>query len=191
MTALIVVTVLFAFVLSMMRFRRRKLTGRLSHIRVGGGMSEKRLDTLRLKAGTLTAEVPPEEIEDVLAALARWMRPRSCIIDGEVVACGDDGIASFDHIRHRHHDASVFLCAFDLIELDGDDLRRESLAVRKATLASLLTRASQGLRFNEHMDETDGPLVFQQACKIRLEGIVSLRKFSFARKATPKRRRPP
>ena len=141
-------------------------------------MSEKRLDTLRLKAGTLTAEVPPEEIEDVLAALARWMRPRSCIIDGEVVACGDDGIASFDHIRHRHHDASVFLCAFDLIELDGDDLRREPLAVRKATLASLLARVAPGLRFNEHMDETDGPLVFQHACKMGLEGIVSKRRDS-------------
>jgi bifunctional non-homologous end joining protein LigD len=72
----------------------------------------------------------------------------------------------------------VFLYAFDLIELGGDDLRQELLAVRKATLASLLTRAPPGLRFNEHMDEEDGPLVFAHACRLGLEGIVSKRKDS-------------
>jgi len=93
----------------------------------------------------------------IVEALSK-LRPRSCIIDGEAVACGDDGIASFDRIRYRHHDASVFLYAFDLIELDGEDLRRDPLAVRKATLASLLARSAPGLRFNEHLDEHDGPL---------------------------------
>jgi ATP-dependent DNA ligase len=109
------------------------------------------------------------------------LRLRSCIIDGEAVACGDDGMASFDRIRYRRHDASVFLFAFDLIELNGDDLRRDPLVVRKATLASLLSRASPGLRFNEHLDEKDGPLVFAHACKMGLEGIVSKRRDSFYR----------
>ena len=68
--------------------------------------------------------------------------------------------------------------AFDLIELDGEDLRLEPLEVRKATLASLLRRAAPGLRFNEHLDEQDGPLVFAHACKLGLEGIVSKRKDS-------------
>jgi bifunctional non-homologous end joining protein LigD len=68
--------------------------------------------------------------------------------------------------------------AFDLIELDGDDLRRDPLAVRKATLASLLARATPGLRFNEHLYEEDGRLVFAHACKLGLEGIVSKRKDS-------------
>jgi bifunctional non-homologous end joining protein LigD len=54
---------------------------------------------------------------------------------------------------------------FDLIELDGDDMRREPLDVRKATLASLLQRAAPGLRLNEHI-EADGPTVFAHACKI-------------------------
>jgi bifunctional non-homologous end joining protein LigD len=52
------------------------------------------------------------------------LRSQSCIIDGEAVSCGDDGIASFNRIRYRRHDADVFMWAFDLIELDGDDLRR-------------------------------------------------------------------
>jgi bifunctional non-homologous end joining protein LigD len=50
---------------------------------------------------------------------------RSCIIDGEAVACRDDGMADFNRIRYRHHVADVFLYAFDLIELNGDDLRRD------------------------------------------------------------------
>jgi bifunctional non-homologous end joining protein LigD len=73
----------------------------------------------------------------IVEALVR-LRSRSCIIDGEAVCCGDDGVPSFDRIRYRRHDVSVFLYAFDLIALDGDDLRREPLAARKATLASLL-----------------------------------------------------
>ena len=52
------------------------------------------------------------------------------------------------------------------------------LFVCKTTLASLLRRAAPALRFNEHLDEEDGPLVFAHACKIGLEGIVSKRKDS-------------
>jgi bifunctional non-homologous end joining protein LigD len=107
----------------------------------------------------------------IVESLVR-LRSRSCIIDGEAVACNDDGMPSFDRIRYRQHDASVFLYAFDLIELDGDDLRREPLDTRKATLASVLRRAAPGLRLNEHI-EADGPTVFAHACKMGLEGIVS------------------
>jgi bifunctional non-homologous end joining protein LigD len=88
---------------------------------------------------------------------------------------GDDGVASFDRIRYRRHDADVFMWAFDLIELNGDDVRRDPLDVRKATLSTVLARAAPGLRFNEHLDE-DGPLVFEHACKLGLEGIVSKRR---------------
>ena len=51
----------------------------------------------------------------IVEAMAR-LRSRSCIIDGEAVACSEDGIACFDHIRYRRHDGRVFLYAFDLIE---------------------------------------------------------------------------
>jgi bifunctional non-homologous end joining protein LigD len=63
------------------------------------------------------------------------------------------------------------------IELNGDDLRRDPLQVRKATLASILAKARPGIRFNEHM-EGDGENVFRHACKLGLEGIVSKRKNS-------------
>ncbi len=112
----------------------------------------------------------------IVESLAR-LRSRSCIIDGEAVACDDNGVPSFDRIRYRRHDASVFLYAFDLIEWNGDDLRREPLAVRKATLASVLAKAAPGLRLNDHI-EADGRTVFAHACKMGLEGIVSKRKDS-------------
>ena len=87
-------------------------------------------------------------------------------------------MASFDRIRYRRHDDVVFLYAFDLIELNGDDLRRDPLGVRKARLERLLARAASGLRYNEHLDQEDGPLVFLHACKLGLEGIVSKRRDS-------------
>jgi hypothetical protein len=94
----------------------------------------------------------------IVATLAR-LRSRSCIIDGEAVACDDKGVASFDLIRHHRANESIFLYAFDLIELNGDDLRRDPLEVRKATLASIVAKAGSGIRFNEHM-EGDGRTVF-------------------------------
>jgi ATP dependent DNA ligase-like protein len=76
------------------------------------------------------------------------LRSRSCIIDGEAVACDDNGVASFDRVRHHRANERIFLYAFDLIELNGDDLRRDPLEVRKATLASIVAKASAGIRFN-------------------------------------------
>jgi bifunctional non-homologous end joining protein LigD len=59
-----------------------------------------------------------------------------------------------------------------LIELNGNDFRRNPLEVRKATLASLLAKAALGLRLNEHI-EADGPTVFAHVCKMGLEGMRS------------------
>src|SRR4029453_12167357 len=99
-------------------------------------------------------------------------RSRSCIIDGEAVACDDNGVASFDLIRHHRANERIFLYAFDLIELNGDDLRRDPLEGRKATLEMMLAKAGPGIRFNEHI-EGEGETVFRHACRLGLEGIVS------------------
>ena len=63
------------------------------------------------------------------------LRVRSCLIDGEVVCCDERGLAIFEVLRQRRLEASAFLFAFDLLELDGTDIRREPIEVRKATLA--------------------------------------------------------
>src|ERR1700730_6232693 len=91
----------------------------------------------------------------IVEALVR-LRAGSCIVDGEAVACGDDGIACFELIRRSDSDQSVFMWAFDLIELDGAAMRREPLIQRKALLERALALAEPGLRFNEHLVEEDG-----------------------------------
>jgi bifunctional non-homologous end joining protein LigD len=83
----------------------------------------------------------------------------------------------FERLRRKHEARRVFLFAFDLLELNGTDLRREPIETRKATLASLLRRSPPGLRLNEHLAH-DGELVFRHACKMGLEGFVSKRKDS-------------
>ena len=69
----------------------------------------------------------------------------------------------------------MFLFAFDVLEIDGDDLRPEPLERRKARLEKVLARAGAGIQFNEHAD-LDGATVFEHACKMGLEGIVSKRR---------------
>jgi bifunctional non-homologous end joining protein LigD len=66
------------------------------------------------------------------------------------------------------------LYAFDLLELNGEDMRPLPLRERKARLERLLSRSRTGIVFNDHTDE-DGATIFQQACKMGLEGIVSKR----------------
>jgi bifunctional non-homologous end joining protein LigD len=68
----------------------------------------------------------------------------------------------------------VFLYAFDLIELDGDDLRGEPIERRKVLLIRLLAKASVGLQVNDHIVEP-GDVVFRHACQLGFEGIVSKR----------------
>jgi bifunctional non-homologous end joining protein LigD len=102
------------------------------------------------------------------------LKVRSCLIDGEAVACNENGLAVFERLRLKPSGKHIFLYAFDLLELDGQDLRREPLETRKATLASLLRESLPGLRLNEHLAH-DGESVFRHACKLGLEGIVSKR----------------
>jgi ATP-dependent DNA ligase len=72
-------------------------------------------------------------------------KARSCLINGEAVCCNDRRVSTFEKLRHRSHDPEVFLVAFDLLELESNDLRREPLEVRKQTLASLLRSSLPGL----------------------------------------------
>ena len=80
------------------------------------------------------------------------LKVRSCLIDGEVVCCDERGLATFQLLRHRRNEPQAFLYAFDLLELNGADLRREPIEVRKATLASILRQSRHGVRLNEHLE---------------------------------------
>jgi bifunctional non-homologous end joining protein LigD len=93
------------------------------------------------------------------------------VIDGEVVCCDEKGLAAFQLLRHRN-EPDAFLYAFDLLELNGADLRREPIEVRKAMLASILRKSRPGVCLNEHLEHPEGAVVFQHTCKMGLEGIV-------------------
>ena len=99
---------------------------------------------------------------------------RSCLIDGEAIVCDAKGLAVFDLIRRHGTIASAVHCAFDLLELDGDDLHREPIEKRKELLADLLGGSQLNLVFNECFEE-DGTIVYREACKLGCEGIVSKR----------------
>ena len=77
----------------------------------------------------------------------------------------------------RDHDGQQLAyvhCAFDLLELDGKDLRRRPIEERKILLTELLHGSNLSIVLNEHFEE-DGEIVFREGCKLGCEGIVSKR----------------
>jgi bifunctional non-homologous end joining protein LigD len=88
---------------------------------------------------------------------------RSCFIDGEAIVVDANGLSVVNLLRYRQRDHAAVLCAFDLIEVDGEDLRLTPLQDRKRTLADLLGRKHQGIALNTHY-EGDGAIIFKHAC---------------------------
>lgn len=113
----------------------------------------------------------------LIAAAAAALAVPSCLIDGEAIACDAKGLADFQLLRRRRHDHAVTLCAFDLLELEGHDLRPEPIEVRKRELAALLAGCGPGLVGNRVFDEP-GDVVYAHACLLGCEGIVSKRRGS-------------
>lgn len=107
---------------------------------------------------------------------ARKFRSNRFLIDGEAVICGEDGIADFERLHSRQHDASVYLYGFDLLSVDGADIRNERLEDRRGKLRLLLAHPD-GIHFSDHQ-AGDGELIFRHACQLGLEGIVSKRRDS-------------
>ena len=110
----------------------------------------------------------------MIVAVIAALPVRSCVIDGEAIACDENGLAVFNLLRYRRRDQAVVLCAFDLIGLDGHDMRRLPIEERRAALARLLRGEREGIAFNEHYSG-DGAIIYQHACALGCEGIVSKR----------------
>jgi len=87
---------------------------------------------------------------------------RSVVLDGEGVICGRDGKSNIDAMSacfSRHGAPEAFLYAFDVLEIDGHDLRNESWARRREALVQLLADADAGIRLSEHIEDEDGAVV--------------------------------
>jgi ATP-dependent DNA ligase len=98
----------------------------------------------------------------------------SFLIDGEAIVTNAKGLAVFDLIRRKRHGDDAVLIAFDLMALDGEDLRRRPIEDRKRKLAKLVGGQNPGIVLNEFF-EGDGDILFEHACKLGCEGIVSKR----------------
>jgi bifunctional non-homologous end joining protein LigD len=98
----------------------------------------------------------------------------SFLLDGEAIVTNERGLAVFDLIRQHRHGKDALLIAFDLIELEGEDLRRTPIEQRKRKLARLVRGPHPGILLNE-VFEGEGEIVFEHACKLGCEGIVSKR----------------
>src|SRR3984957_12436684 len=110
-----------------------------------------------------------------LAAAAIEALPvRSCVIDGEAIVCDDNGLAVFDLIRGHATNPSALLCAFPLLEVNGEDTRGEPIQDRKRRLAGLLRLPHDGIALTEAFSG-EGAVIYKHACALGCEGIVSKR----------------
>ena len=103
-------------------------------------------------------------------------RQTSFVIDGEAVLLGVDGISDFNGLHSRKHNDEVQLYAFDILALDGEDLRNLPLHLRKTNLARLLARRPDGIFVSDFEQGEIGPDLFRATCKFGLEGMVSKRR---------------
>ena len=106
---------------------------------------------------------------------ARKVRQKRFVLDGEAVVLGVDGVSDFNALHSRKHDHEVQFCAFDIL-VDGDDVRKLPLSMRKANLQRLLARRQEGIFVNPFERGEIGPDLFQAACRLGLEGLVSKRR---------------
>ena len=97
------------------------------------------------------------------------------MIDGEAVILDVNGVSDFNALHSRKQNHEVQLCAFDVLVMDGEDLRSLPLAKRKANLDRLLRGRSDGIFVNPFETGAIGPDLFRAACDMGLEGLVSKR----------------
>jgi bifunctional non-homologous end joining protein LigD len=108
----------------------------------------------------------------LIADAAAGLRCTSCLIDGEAVACDEQGMPDFTLLIRNRRYQSAQLYAFDLLELDGKDLRGEPIESRKVTLGQLIRKDRAGLLISQVI-EAPADVAFQHICQLGLEGIVS------------------
>jgi ATP-dependent DNA ligase len=101
-------------------------------------------------------------------------RSKQFVIDGEAVIVGVDGISDFNALHSGKHNDEVQLYAFDILALNGDDLRSLPLSMRKAHLERLLARPD-GIFISSFEEGEIGPDLFRAACNMGVEGFVSKR----------------
>lgn len=120
------------------------------------------------KGGTDWSKRYPWIVETALK-----IKQSNFVFDGEAVILGVDGISDFNALHSRQEDHEVQLYAFDCLAFGGDDLRRLPLHLRKTNLMQLLRGRSQGIFVAPFEAGKIGSDLFDAACRMGLEGLVS------------------
>ncbi|HTL36741.1 MAG TPA: non-homologous end-joining DNA ligase [Kofleriaceae bacterium] len=117
-----------------------------------------------------------EQFPTVADAVSQ-LKAKRAVLDGEVAVLMPDGRTSFQALQNAfgRRDANVVYFAFDLLELDGEDIKKLPLEQRKARLKKLIGGNDDVIRYSDHVIGHGGEF-FRLACKQGLEGIVSKRR---------------
>lgn len=119
---------------------------------------------------------------DPIVAEARELGHSSLILDGEAVVLDDQGRSDFGLLQRAvgkkpslHEPSEIIFYAFDLLYLDGHDLRSLPLAERRRRLEPIVAGRTGAIRFSEEV-HADGTEFFRAACELGLEGIIAKRR---------------
>ncbi len=122
-----------------------------------------------------------DEFNALAKAISKVLAGRRAVIDGEIVCLDDDGRPQFYELLSRK--GRPYYYAFDLLSLDGEDLRDRPLLERKAKLRSLVPEKDSRLLYVDHI-EASGVALFERVCEMDLEGIIAKRKKGLYREGT-------
>src|SRR5262245_15538125 len=135
-----------------------------------------RLDAGTVKLLTRTGLDWTHKYQTIAKAVA-VLGTRQAYLDGELCGVGPDGITSFSIVQlasDSGNAAALVFFLFDLLHLDGEDLRARPLIERKERLGALLVNAAPSLHYSDHVIG-QGPAFYDKACATHVEGIVSKR----------------
>jgi bifunctional non-homologous end joining protein LigD len=150
--------------------------GWLHEIKLDGYRIQARKDGGRVQLLTRTGLDWTHRMK-AIAALVGALPAEKAILDGEVVVLAENGMTSFADLQAAFQEGvrkPLTYFVFDLVHLNGHSTRELKLVERKKMLERIVEGAGEYLRFGEHI-ETDGSAVFQKACEMHLEGIISKR----------------
>ena len=112
-----------------------------------------------------------------IAAQVSTLPAKSCVLDGEVVVLAENGTTSFADLQAAFQEGvkkPLTYFVFDLLHLNGHNLRNLPLLERKTILANLLANAPEYVHLSEHI-QSNGEVIFRKACEMHAEGIISKR----------------
>ena len=153
-----------------------RTAGWIHELKLDGYRIQVRKDGARVRLLTRTGLDWTHRMRPIAQQL-KAIRADSAVLDGEVVVLNENGTTSFADLQAAFQEGArkpLTYFAFDLLHLNGQNVRELPLVDRKAILAQVVRDVDGAVRFSEHL-ESDGEVIFRKACELHAEGIVSKR----------------